>query len=1053
MEARHTAISQRRQTDISIESATVRRHKSFKPASLQWPFLVAYMAFFAAAIPAVLLMQRAMPNSDNSAYVDGQPMVKLARGVDSSDWDEPHLAKRQVIGGGGFRPGQVPKAPAPAPALVESVGSGTVGEESGATATAPGSSLETPDFVIKGGGFRPGLPIAISAAATALHKTDDRPDNFAGINLVVTDADIFSDVLVGVIKGGGGRPGVQTVAAPVISTTITFGTVKTAGGGFRPPSIPKVTPPPVAAVLPFQGGRDDLTTKFGALGIPPDVSSEMTFPSGNRTSITVQVTRWESDYVELGVGPTTVTKPLRGPALLAADGLISTAHPALETHTFVTTLPGILKTMVVTPLPETVVSTVDATLITVLVAQPAKTLVSTIDGVLSTLVSIPSPMTVISNVESSVTTAVRTKPPQTVVSAANGVPLTMVAVITPGQPLLETLVSVIRGSATTVTPPSVTYTTNIGGRLVTLTSLPAPYATTTGGTTTTITRIAAKPQAITTTIEATINGKPTSVTLTLNPTPTTNFGSPSNRDDGPQDNSTTSVFPGLTHAQYFAGAFLPTLIAVLLALPTTLIDLNAKLFQPFHALAQPGGASGRDSMTLRFGGIHAITTPIRLLRQGQAVPFVTTLLLWLSWLLAPLSAEAIGIKVHGVCSHLSISGCAIAIGVSPEPAFALVAVMAVMLALLLVLLALLSNWDTGVPYNPWSLAGIALLARDRRLREPLLQLYNPTEAELDAVFCSAHFRLGTLPLSLPFPVTADEKPHLAASPSPRIIPSWPAPSLPIPTTPTTPTTPTVTTTISSSSLPSQKPSRHQTPFRSLAPLSITSLAFFLLSLIALLTTYHLSPPLSPLELFFDSQTFGVKFLFAALGSTVSFFWAAFAQSLSAMSVFRRMNDTPQEAGRSVLVTRKTDALSAAWDALHQKEWAVFVVCSIAVLGEGLPVVLANVPYSLTQTRKTYDVCLGLSVGIMGGMVGLLVGVGMGMGMRKKECMPVDPRTVAGEVWYVADSAGLVEMVKKREWEGRRDRGREGRLRGLEGEYFYGRVVGSDGRKRMVVDVA
>jgi len=103
---------------------------------------------------------------------------------------------------------------------------------------------------------------------------------------------------------------------------------------------------------------------------------------------------------------------------------------------------------------------------------------------------------------------------------------------------------------------------------------------------------------------------------------------------------------------------------------------------------------------------------------------------------------------------------------------------------------------------------------------------------------------------------------------------------------------------------------------------------------------------------------------------------------------------------------------------------------MVVLGEVLPVVLSNVPYTLTQTRRTHDVCTGLSLGIMGGM------------WMSWPHMPVDPRTLGGCVWYVADSGGLVEDVRSAMEDS-----------SSQGEYFYGRVVGGNGRKRMVVDVA
>ena len=67
-------------------------------------------------------------------------------------------------------------------------------------------------------------------------------------------------------------------------------------------------------------------------------------------------------------------------------------------------------------------------------------------------------------------------------------------------------------------------------------------------------------------------------------------------------------------------------------------------------------------------------------------------------------------------------------------------------------------------------------------------------------------------------------------------------------------------------------------------------------------------------------------------------------------------------------------------------------------------------------------------------------------------MPVDPRTVAGMMYYVAGSEELLGDVvegRRREAEWIRNDGEEGRLRG---RYFYGRVEVGDGKGRMGVGV-
>src|SRR5688572_11563004 len=64
--------------DTSHRSLHGRIHgTSYRPIPLKWPFLVAQMALLAAAIVVVFLMQNAMPDTDNTAIIDGQPTPRF----------------------------------------------------------------------------------------------------------------------------------------------------------------------------------------------------------------------------------------------------------------------------------------------------------------------------------------------------------------------------------------------------------------------------------------------------------------------------------------------------------------------------------------------------------------------------------------------------------------------------------------------------------------------------------------------------------------------------------------------------------------------------------------------------------------------------------------------------------------------------------------------------------------------------------------------------------------------------------------------------------------
>jgi len=177
---------------------------------------------------------------------------------------------------------------------------------------------------------------------------------------------------------------------------------------------------------------------------------------------------------------------------------------------------------------------------------------------------------------------------------------------------------------------------------------------------------------------------------------------------------TMTVVVGLTSDEYFAGAFLPTVLAVLLVQPLKLIDVNAKLFQPFHALTRPGGASPQASVFLRFYGWPGILTFPRAIRLRQPVIIVCEMMVFLAAFLVPIAAESVAVHVQPGCT----GGCYGDLGVAGVPLRVLEGLMVAIAALLLLLLFLLSGtrWRTGVKQNPWSIAGMASLGLNEGVR-------------------------------------------------------------------------------------------------------------------------------------------------------------------------------------------------------------------------------------------------------------------------------------------------------------------------------------------------
>jgi hypothetical protein len=155
-----------------------------------------------------------------------------------------------------------------------------------------------------------------------------------------------------------------------------------------------------------------------------------------------------------------------------------------------------------------------------------------------------------------------------------------------------------------------------------------------------------------------------------------------------------------------------------------------------------------------------------------------------------------------------------------------------------------------------------------------------------------------------------------------------------------------------------------------------------------------------------------------------------------------MSTSPQAPEQSILLTRPTHGIYGIYAGV--KENNVFLLCTafMALLSEFLPLLLANVPFNLTQTERTHVVCARITLVIIGiMMITLLASL-----FIKWPHMPVDPRSIAGAMYYISESK------MKRDFEGvsTMDRkSRERRVRMMNGRYFYGEV---NERGRVGVDV-
>ncbi|KAI1374809.1 hypothetical protein F4677DRAFT_156996 [Hypoxylon crocopeplum] len=338
----------------------------------------------------------------------------------------------------------------------------------------------------------------------------------------------------------------------------------------------------------------------------------------------------------------------------------------------------------------------------------------------------------------------------------------------------------------------------------------------------------------------------------------------------PSDSNVVVNVYTISYGQYFIGMFLPTLLAIVLAIPVRILDVNAKILQPWHELTHASGAPGRASLCLDTSGWQSIVASVRSLLGGQALVFLTSALVLAAALLIPVSAEAVAFDLRGAgCVVGSGSGrnCAYVLSVFDQAAKATVALLAVMGFAVLMIIAVLIRWESGVSTNPWSICGTGSLALHPDVRRLFTGLPAGVDAGkmpkglLESVLEERWFKLGyfygangTVEYGI---MLGDGN---GAGYTSRLVGG--------------------DVKEPSDHHAVRTKAKHHLPFLMLGWAGRLVFLFVLCGLLALILYYNNTGGDTPFERFMDSESFGVRFLFTGVGVIISFFWASFFSSKS-----------------------------------------------------------------------------------------------------------------------------------------------------------------------------
>jgi hypothetical protein len=196
----------------------------------------------------------------------------------------------------------------------------------------------------------------------------------------------------------------------------------------------------------------------------------------------------------------------------------------------------------------------------------------------------------------------------------------------------------------------------------------------------------------------------------------------------PNPAAQNTVVVGISKSTYLTATFLPTLLAILVAILLRTVYTSARLLQPFIALSSASpvtGASAESSVLLRYHGWRSVL--VTSIRFRQPVVLLGYLAFGCAVVMVPLAAEGVRVFTPDDC----LGVCPGSLGLEEGVGRTLEGVMGVIVVLLVGLGVVLWFRKTGVGQGPWSIAGLAALSTDTEMRGLLKRLDRGVDRKLE----------------------------------------------------------------------------------------------------------------------------------------------------------------------------------------------------------------------------------------------------------------------------------------------------------------------------------
>ncbi|USW55220.1 hypothetical protein Slin15195_G085390 [Septoria linicola] len=213
------------------------------------------------------------------------------------------------------------------------------------------------------------------------------------------------------------------------------------------------------------------------------------------------------------------------------------------------------------------------------------------------------------------------------------------------------------------------------------------------------------------------------------------------------------------------------------------------------------------------------------------------------------------------------------------------------------------------------------------------------------------------------------------------------------------------------------------------------LLFVVAGTLGVVLAYYLVSGDNNFNVFFNSNTFGPRFIVTGAATVITSIWANVEQSSVVMAPFIQLYQGSSTAEALHFAPTITPLLSI-WRAASYKYVFVCVVTLMTLLGETLSVAISGVPFSTGQTWTNFLAVSYISMAILSVM--LIVGVAVIVHRRREPRIAIIPDTLGAKMSYLAGSS-IVDV------------GGLSRNSGLSGRFTFSLMTSKDGRRVWRVD--